>query len=111
MPYSTGINTFRFILVLLSFISLAACDSVENSALPVNAVPTASIVKITDANGGDAVVNDRLIGNYIYADAEDDAEGASIYRWFRNGAVIGGAIASDYILVAADIGQSIIFEV
>ena len=111
MPYCNTINTFRFSLVLLGFITLVACGDVEEVALPLNEAPTASNVNIADANGGDAVVNDRLIGNYIYADAEDDAEGASIYRWFRNGAVIGGAKASDYILVADDIGQSIIFEV
>ncbi len=111
MPYFTTINSFRFSLVLPGLLALVACGGVDELALPINEAPTASSVNIADANGGDAVVNDRLIGNYIYADAEDDAEDESIYRWLRNGAVIGGATTSDYILVAEDIGQSIIFEV
>ena len=111
MPYSTTINTFRFILALLGGITLVACGDLDEVALPINKAPTASSVSINDANGGDAVLGDSLIGNYIYADAEGDVEGESIYRWFRNGAVIGGATTSTYILIAADIGQSIIFEV
>ncbi len=111
MPYSTTINSFRFSLVLPGLLALVACGGVDELALPINEAPKASSVNIADTNGGDAVVNDRLIGNYIYTDAEDDAEGESIYRWLRNGAVIGGATTSDYILVAEDIGQPIIFEV
>ena len=111
MHYSTTINTFRFSLVLLGFITLVACGDVEDVALPVNEAPTASRVTITDDNAGDFVVGDSLTGNYIYADAENDAEGVSIYRWLRNGAIIGGATTSTYTLAAADIGQFIIFEV
>ncbi len=111
MPYSATINSFRFSLVLLVFLALVTCGGVDELALTVNEAPTASSVNITDANGGDAVVGDSLTGNYIYADAEDDAEGASIFRWFRNGEVIGGATASTYTLTLDDIGQSIIFEV
>ena len=111
MPYSTTINSFRFSLVLPGLLALVACGGVDELALPINEAPTASFVKITDVNGGDAVVDDRLIGNYTYTDAEDDAEDESIYRWLRNDDVIGGATTPDYILVPEDIGQSIIFEV
>ena len=109
MPYS--INTFRFSLVLLGFITLVACGDIEEVALPVNEAPTVSSVSIIDNNAGNAVLGDSLIGNYIYADKEGDAEGVSIYRWLRNGLIIGGATKSTYILTAADIGQSITFEV
>jgi hypothetical protein len=47
----------------------------------------------------------------IYSDAENDAEGLSIYRWLRNSATIGGATTSTYTLAALDAGQSITFEV
>ena len=72
MHYSTTINTFRFSLVLLGFITLVACGDVEDVALPVNEAPTASRVTITDDNAGDFVVGDSLTGNYIYADGKKD---------------------------------------
>ncbi len=110
MPYSTTINTFRFSLVL-GFIALVACGGVEEVALPINQAPTASSISITYDHTGNAMVGDTLTGDYVYADAENDAEGVSIYRWFRNGAIIGGATTWTYSLVVADIGQTITFEV
>ena len=77
----------------------------------LNFPPTADNVSITDNNGGNAVVGDGLTGNYIYADVEGDAEGATAFRWLRNGIAINGATASTYILITNDIGQSITFEV
>jgi len=101
----------RLSFLLLSAISIAACDSVTDAALPLNQAPTASNVSITDDNGGAVVVGDSLSGNYIYSDDENDAEGSSTYRWLRNGATIGGATTPRYTLVALDAGQSIVFEV
>jgi len=57
------------------------------------------------------VVGDSLTGNYTYADADSDNQGATSFRWLRGGSAIGGATASTYTLVAADSGQSITFEV
>ena len=105
----------RLSFLLLSVISIAACDSVDTVALPVNEAPTASSVRIIDNNGAAAIVGDSLTGDYIYADTENNAEGTSSYRWIRhsgvNSVVIGGATTSSYTLVTADIGQSITFEV
>ena len=111
MLYSTTINTFRFSLVILGFLTLVACGSVENAALSINEAPTASSVSITYDHTGNAVVGDSLTGNYVYADAENDAEGVSIYRWLRNGTIIGGATTLTYTLAAVDIARSITFEV
>ena len=87
-------------------------SAVTSSAIAVlNFPPTAGGVSITDTNGGDAVLNDVLTGNYTYADVDGDAEGASALRWLRNGVVISGATATTYTLVAADIGTSIAFQV
>ncbi|MEB4590558.1 DUF1566 domain-containing protein [Candidatus Thiothrix sp. Deng01] len=79
--------------------------------LVTNSAPTASGVSISDGNGGDAVVGDTLTGNYTYSDADNDAEGASTYRWLRDGGAIVGATGRTYMLVAADAGHGITFEV
>jgi len=86
-------------------------DNVTLTNIDKNLPPSASSVSIVDENAGSAVVGDRLIGNYTYADVNGDAEGTSTYRWLRNGAAIGGAQALTYTLVAADSGQIISFEV
>ncbi len=76
-----------------------------------NNAPTASSVTITDDNGDTAVVGDTLSGSYTYADAEDDAEGATTFRWLRDGIGISDATASSYTLVSEDISSQITFEV
>ena len=111
MPYSNTTNTLRFGLVLSGFITLVACGDIEEVASPINEAPTASNVTITDDNVSNAQAGDILTGNYTYADVENDAEGASTYRWLRNGKIIGGATTLSYTLAAVDIGQSIAFEV
>ncbi|UCB53842.1 MAG: hypothetical protein JSW45_07675, partial [Thiotrichales bacterium] len=103
-------NSFQIIFVVLASLVVAACSSGEENVL-ANFAPTATAVTIIDNNGGDAVVGDTLTGSYSYEDTEDNAEGASTYRWFRNGTPIGGATAVSYTLVAADSGASITFEI
>jgi len=88
-----------------------ANDTSSVSINITNAAPTASAVTITDANGGSAVVGDVLNGNYTYADAENDLEGTSTFRWLRGGVAITGATANTYTTVVADGGQNISFEV
>jgi hypothetical protein len=111
MSYFTTINSFRFGLVLSGFISLVSCGDLEQVAMPANESPTASSVSIIDNNEGDAVPGDSLTGNYVYTDAENDAEGETIFQWLRNGDVINGATAIDYTLAAADSAANISFEV
>ncbi|WP_349276769.1 hypothetical protein [Polaromonas hydrogenivorans] len=71
------------------------------------AAPTASSVAIS----GTAQVGQLLTGNYTYADANSDPQGASTFRWLRNGVAIAGATARTYTLVGADQGNPITFEV
>jgi hypothetical protein len=71
------------------------------------AAPTASAVAIS----GTAQVGQVLTGTYTYADANNDPQGTSTFRWLRNGVAIAGATASTYTLVAADLGTAISFEV
>ena len=72
-----------------------------------NSVPVASSVTIS----GSPIVGQLLTGSYTYSDVDGDAQGASTYRWLRNGVAISGATATSYTLVAADEGALITFEV
>ena len=76
-------------------------------APPINLPPTASNVLIT----GTADIGQVLTGSFTYADAENDPEGASIFRWLRDGTPIAGATTETYTLVLADQGAMVSFEV
>jgi len=71
------------------------------------AAPTATAVAISGATP----VGQVLTGNYTYADANNDPQGASTFRWLRGGVAIAGETARTYTLVAADLGKAITFEV
>ena len=103
--YVAAVFFVPFSLVLIS------CGGGGGGGTTANSAPTASVVTITDDNAGSAEVGDSLTGSYLYADAESDAEGTSTFRWLRNGVAISGATASTYVLVTADSGKSITFEV
>ncbi|MBU1039165.1 T9SS type A sorting domain-containing protein [Patescibacteria group bacterium] len=70
-----------------------------------NQPPTASSVHIE----GSVIVGQTLVGYYAYADGDGDLEGASIFKWYRNGMFVAGG--SHYILQAADLGAMISYEV
>jgi hypothetical protein len=73
-----------------------------------NSAPVASGVTIT----GTPAVGQTLNGSYTYSDTEGDPEGASTFRWLRNGGTqIGGATAQSYQLQPADEDATITFEV
>ena len=74
---------------------------------PANTAPIAVNVIIS----GSAQVGQLLSGSYTYVDADGDAEGATTFRWLRNGVALGGATASTYTLVNADTNAAITFEV
>jgi hypothetical protein len=79
---------------------------VEYSTGP-NTAPTASDVSIS----GTPEVGQVLTGNYTYSDQQGDPQGASIYRWLRDGVAISGASARTYTLASGDLGARIRFEV
>jgi len=93
-------------------VNCAASDPAGNSGTSsflvtiVNSAPTATSVSIT----GTLTVGQILTGQYTYGDVNADLEGASTFRWLRNGTTAVGTSAT-YTLVAADAGQSITFEV
>ncbi|MGH8569223.1 MAG: hypothetical protein ACREXU_14755, partial [Gammaproteobacteria bacterium] len=76
-------------------------------AAPLNAPPTANSVLIS----GTAEVGEVLTGSFTYADAENDPQGVSTFRWLRDGTPIAGATAQSYALVAADQGAFVSLEV
>jgi hypothetical protein len=71
-------------------------------------LPAASAVTVS----GQPVTGQTLTGNYSYADADGDPEGASAYRWLRNGGTaIPAATSRTYAVIDADIGATLTFEV
>ena len=90
---------------------LVSCGGGGGDDVPANIAPTATNVSIVDDNGGEAEIGDSLTGTYTYNDIEGDVEGATNFRWLRNGEVVNGATASTYTFVAIDRGMNITFEV
>jgi len=79
-----------------------------------NAVPVASNVNIT----GTAQLGYTLTGSYTYSDAENNARGTPIVKWYRadsatgtNKTQITGATSGVYTLTAADLGKFLSFAV
>ncbi len=101
-------DRIRSFFAFLMLMALSACGGVEE--IPRNDAPVANDVFITDDEGS-ALVGDVLIGRYTYVDTEDDDEGASAFRWLRNGEEITGATRTSYTLVLDDSGKTITFEV
>jgi len=85
--------------------------AVSNVSVICNTAPTATSVTITDINGGNTAVGNRLSGSYTYTDAESDPEGVSTFRWLVDGIAIAGATTASYVPVASDNGKTITFEV
>ena len=78
---------------------------------PPNSAPTASSVGMS----GTARQGSLLTGTYTYADADNDPEGTSTFRWVRNSGntgVAGGtnvAASQTYTAVAGDVGKYLYF--
>ena len=107
------LRSWLTVLVAASTVTACGHGAPDSPVTPplANQAPTASAVRIMDANGGEADVGDVLIGDYCYADADGDAEGESTFQWLRDGAPIAGATNQAYTLTTADVGYSITFEV
>lgn len=109
----TCLRLFPILLLVMLLLTMQGCfhSSSGGGGGATNNAPTASSVTITDDNGDTAVVGDTLSGSYTYADAEGDVEGATTFRWLRDGIAIDGATATSYTLVSEDISTQITFEV
>ncbi len=95
--------------------NIFAADYIDNQVFeigtvqiaPPNTPPQALFVSIS----GDPHLGQQLTGQYTYFDADGDPEGASTFRWLRDGAAIAGATGITYTVVAADSGHTVAFEV
>ena len=81
--------------------------TVAVAGVGVAVAPTASNVAIS----GTAQVGQVLSGSYTYADANNDPQGVSTFRWLRSGVAISGATGRNYTLASPDQGATIRFEV
>ncbi|WP_201007261.1 Ig-like domain-containing protein [Paenibacillus glycanilyticus] len=79
-----------------------------------NDAPVADKVAIT----GTVQTGSALTGGYRYADPENDAEGATLYQWYRgtladgsDKAPIAGGITTTYTVQDADVDHYLFFEV
>ncbi|MFC5404813.1 cohesin domain-containing protein [Cohnella soli] len=93
---------------------LTAQTKTGKVTVTVNTAPTASAVSIA----GTAKAGYELTGNYTYADANDDEEGATTFQWYAaddasgtNKAAIPGATNETFVPTFAQQGKYITFEV
>ncbi|WP_138494824.1 S-layer homology domain-containing protein [Paenibacillus pinistramenti] len=76
--------------------------------------PTAGLLSIT----GGRSVGSTFVGNYTFADEDDDQEGQSLYQWYRasqadgsDKQLIPGATSKTYTAGQEDLGQYLFFQV
>src|SRR5439155_266530 len=100
-------NTITFEVTPVAATGASPGAAVQSAPVTiVNSAPVASAVSIS----GTPKVGQTLTGNYTYSDADGDAQGVSTYRWLRNGTSVVGT-SSTYLVVLADLGNTITFEV
>ncbi len=75
---------------------------------PANTKPSATGVNIT---GTPVQVGTTLTATFTYSDPDGDAQGATQYRWFRDGDVVAGETSSTYLLTSADGGATMGVEI
>ncbi len=60
---------------------------------------------------GVALFGNTLSGRYSFKDGDGDSEGASMYKWYRDGTHVTSVSGDEYVLAQADSGTVISFEV
>ncbi|CAA0125297.1 Uncharacterised protein [BD1-7 clade bacterium] len=88
-----------------------AAETTAAVTVSIDGAPKAENVQVADNTAGVVKAGTLLTGSYDYVDAEDDAEGASAFRWLRDGQPIADATEKNYTVTAADEGKDLIFEV
>lgn len=97
---------FKVSLCTATILSLSACggsDGVNNTA------PQAINANIVFDTNKTLYTGTTLEGLYSYSDNEQDAEGASEFRWLVDGEIKG--VEQTYTIQKADAGKAIVFEV
>lgn len=95
-----------------------AVSSLITDVIQPNDAPVASNLALTPLNSskGDIEAGYRFRGDYVYTDTENDAEGNSIYQWYRkdssgNVTPIDNATQNTYTVLKDDIGFYLGFKV
>ncbi|MEL7401167.1 MAG: hypothetical protein AAFN68_11435, partial [Pseudomonadota bacterium] len=98
-----------FSVCLLSTAVISACGGSGGSSEDANLAPQATSVLIRYDTSKTLYTGATLEGRYGYSDTEQDAEGASRFRWLVDGEV--KSTEQNYTLQRADGGKDIVFEV
>ncbi|MFM5849542.1 adhesion domain-containing protein, partial [Aeromonas veronii] len=104
---ATLTNTTAGVSTVTATLGNGASQSVDTTFGPGTG-PVATNVAIDNSRPFEG---ETLTGSYEFGDVDGDVEGASTFKWYRDGVEITGATAITYTLVAADRGKSIKFEV
>jgi hypothetical protein len=112
---------FLFSTSFLLFSLLLSCGGDESeepfyAEEPIYTPPSKAIPEVKDVT---TQLNDTIaVGQYNYYDADNDLEGASIFKWFRaddingtNPSLISGAIEKTYRFTSSDYNKYLQFEV
>jgi hypothetical protein len=93
---------------------VAVTSSPVGPVIVGNVAPTASQVTIT----GKIVTGETITGDYTYSDADQDAEGASVYKWYisddasgTNKSLLAGEASQTLVIDTSMLGKYISFEV
>lgn len=95
---------------VLSDIDLHSANDTSSST-GVYALPNTPPEAINVIIEGKADIGQILQGSYDYFDADGDAEGASKFRWLRDGVAIPSANRRSYRVMSTDVNKKIAFEV
>lgn len=98
-------QTLQFRVTPVAATGKSPGDAVVSSGIKIeNSVPSISDLVIGGSVNGQTYTDLKLTARYSFQDPDGDGEGASTYRWLRNGVTIGGATAQTYIVTRDDIG-------
>lgn len=101
-------------LVMSCVVVVTACGGGGSGGSSENVAPIAfdlNIDSATSAGQAKFEVGDQLQARYEYYDADNDPEGDSQIRWYRDNVLIAGANSAIYFVENADAGSSLSFSV
>ncbi len=102
-------------LVAASLIWITACGGGGSGpgqpAPPANQAPLATDVVLRGSFRPETVPADTLTASYQYTDNENDPEGETEIRWYRDGELIDGESNPTFTAREIDVGTAIHFEV
>ncbi|MEL7459083.1 MAG: inverse autotransporter beta domain-containing protein, partial [Pseudomonadota bacterium] len=105
--YTATVTDTKAETVTITVTHAGHVKSVNMDFVAAPSAPMATKVAIS----GSLVAGQMLTGTYTFVDVNGDKEGVSTFKWYRGNTPIGGQTGKMYTLTAADVGQTIEFEV